>query len=267
MPHQQLTRHSLFPADKQSVMMVTQKRALKWLSEGSDRAFPMIGPLALNILLHDHPVETSLSPSKLGGIEGAMEYPPGFLLVPLRSSTLPPFKSTTLIAYAPAAAYHIEGDVAKIVIEDSAREGGQETQEPEPPERDADAPSKSDRTEEASKSSARAESEKPGEESTSKSKPPLPKGKEPAASRFGVEGGASAGGQQPGPFRPPEEAAGGCKREAGAGGGKATAGKSGEFETRGGEAARGDQNTRDVFAGRSGGQDGFGRTEAGETWD
>ncbi|GAQ81201.1 Metallo-hydrolase/oxidoreductase superfamily protein [Klebsormidium nitens] len=185
--------------DKQSVMMVTQKRAMKWLSEGSDRAFPMIGPLALHILLSNQPVVSSLHPAKLGDIEGAMEYPPGFLLLPLRSSTLPPFKSTTLVAYAPASAYKIEGEAAKIKIEDDDRREGTQGQETEPSEKDTD--STSGRTGEASGSGVKGESGATGQ-SKAKSKPPLPKGKEKAASRPEIKEEPPAGGTNRGRFDP-----------------------------------------------------------------
>lgn len=178
--------------------MVTQKRAMKWLSEGSDRAFPMIGPLALHILLHNQPVVSSLHPSKLGDIEGAMEYPPGFLLLPLRSATLPPFKSTILVAYAPALAYQIGEEAATIKIEDDDRTVETKGQETEPPGKDQEAPSSSGRTGEASGSGT--ETENRG--SKAKSKPPLPKGKEKAASRSEIEEESSAGGTNRGRFDP-----------------------------------------------------------------
>lgn len=93
----------------------------------------MIGPLALHILLDSHLVNSSLHPTKLRNIPGAMEYPPGFLLLPLRSSTLPPFKTTTLVTYAPASAYQVTEQGAKIEVIEADAKGGSKGPEPEPP--------------------------------------------------------------------------------------------------------------------------------------
>jgi hypothetical protein len=181
--------------------MVTQKRALKWLTEGSERAFPMIGPLALDLLLHGNPIEASIHP-KLTGIPGAMEYPPGFLLLPLRSSTLPPFKTTTLVTYAPASAYRLES--AKIQIIEAADEKPGAPLETEPlaaSSKDADVEAGA----EVASGSTQGRETGGAMQSASQSRPPPPTKPKQAASRSEIEevlSGSGAGSSGRGNFDP-----------------------------------------------------------------
>lgn len=184
--------------------MVTQKRALKWLTEGSERAFPMIGPLALDLLLHGNPIEASLHPT-LTGIPGAMEYPPGFLLLPLRSSTLPPFKTTTLVTYAPASAYRLESTKIQIIEAADEKPGARlETEAPAASSKDADVEARRDGAEVASGSTQGRESGG-AMQSAYQSRPPPPTKPKQAASRSEIEevlSGSGPGSSGRGNFDP-----------------------------------------------------------------